>query len=101
MSASDTFDVDVDQLTLTIDQMAACGAALHDLADLLARRLASLHLTWGGASAEAHSTAQAAWEAGFSDTREALAQMRAAARTARTSYTSAADTNLRMWQQVD
>ena len=100
MRASDTFDVDVDQLTLTVDRMAACGATLHDLADLLARRLASLHLTWGGASAEAHRTAQAAWEAGFSDMRKALDQMRTAARIAQTSYTSAADTNLRMWQQV-
>ena len=63
MSASDTFDVYVDQLTLTVYRMAACGSTLHDVDDLLARRLASLHLTWDCASAEAHSTAQAEWEA--------------------------------------
>ena len=100
MSEGDTFDVDVDELTHTVDQMAACGATLHDLADLLAQRLASLHLTWEGASADAHRTAQAEWEAGFTDMREALDRMRTAARTAHTRYTSAAGTNLRMWQRV-
>ena len=32
--------------------------------------------------------------------REALGQMRPAAHTAHGNYTSAADTNLRMWEQV-
>ena len=32
--------------------------------------------------------------------RAALGQMRAAAHTAHGNYTSAADTNLRMWEQV-
>ena len=100
MNAGDTFDVDADQLTHTVEQMAACGATLDDLADLLARRLGALHLTWDGAAAEAHRTAQAEWEAGFAGMCEALDRMRSAARTAHTSYTSAAVTNLRMWQQV-
>ena len=100
MSADDTFDVDADQLAHTVDRMVSCGATLHDLTDRLSARLAALHLTWDGAAAEAHRTAQSEWEAGFAEMREALDRMRAAARTAHTSYTSAADTNLRMWQQV-
>ena len=32
--------------------------------------------------------------------RDALGQMRAAAHTAHGNYTAAADTNLRMWEQV-
>ena len=100
MSADDTFDLDADQLTRTVDQMAACGAILQELADRLSARIAALHLTWDGVAAEAHRTAQAEWGASFAEMRESLDRMRAAARTAHTSYTSAADTNLRMWQQI-
>lgn len=100
MSAADVFDVDADQLTHTVDRMAASGAILHDLADRLSARVAALHLTWDGAAADAHRAAQAGWEAGFAEMREALDRMRAAARSAHASYTSAADANLRMWEQV-
>ncbi len=100
MSADDVFDVDPDALTHATDEMAACHAALTHLAADLERRVATLHLSWDGEAALAHRQAQAEWERGFAGMREALAQMRAAGRTAHTNYTSAADTNLRMWQQL-
>ena len=100
MTAADVFSVDADQLTHTVDQIAACGETLHQLAAELEARSASLHLTWDGAAAGAHHEAQAEWQRGFRAMRDALDQMRAATRTAHTNYTSAADTNVRMWQQV-
>ncbi len=39
-------------------------------------------------------------EAGFREMREGLAEMRAAGETAHGNYRSAADTNVRMWEQV-
>ena len=101
MTPADTFTVDVDQLNDTVDRIAASGAILHDLADRLSARIAALHLTWAGAAAEAQLAAQAEWEAGFADMREALGRIRAAALAAHANYTSAADANLRMWEQVD
>jgi len=96
----DAFEVDIDELLHLIDRMAACEAALSDLAADLERQIRELHLTWQGEAAHAHDEAQAAWDHGFRDMRAALQQMRAAAHTAHDNYTSAADTNLRLWEQV-
>jgi WXG100 family type VII secretion target len=96
----DAFEVDVDELLRVVDRMAACETTLRDLADDLESRIRELHLSWRGEAADAHDRAQAAWAEGFRDMREALRQMRVAAHTAHGNYTSAADTNLRMWEQV-
>ena len=100
MSAEDVFSVDADQLTRTVHQISACGETLHQTAAELEQRMAALHLTWDGAAAGAHREAHAEWERGFRAMREALDQMRAAGRTAHDNYTSAAGTNLGLWQQV-
>lgn len=97
---ADAFEVDPDQLAHVVDRMAACESGLRDLAADLERRVQALHLTWRGDAAAAHELAQAAWDDGFREMRDALRQMRTAARTAHDNYTAAADTNLRMWEQV-
>jgi len=96
----DVFEVDVDELLHVIDRMAACEAGLRALATDLDRQIRELHVTWQGEAAQAHDQAQEAWATGFLDMREALGRMREAAHIAHGNYTSAADTNLRMWQQV-
>ena len=96
----DVFEVDADELLHVVDRMAACEAGMRDLAADLERRIDALHLTWQGEAAAAHVLAQATWDRGFADMRDALRQMRAAAHTAHGNYTAAADTNLRMWEQV-
>jgi len=94
------FSVDVDLLDETVAALARCGEALDALLDEVARRMDALHLTWSGAAALAQDGAQAEWEAGFREMREALASMRSASVVAEGSYRDAAATNLRMWQQV-
>ena len=94
------FGVDLDLLDETVAELARCGDALDDLLDEVSRRVAALHLTWGGAAARAQDGAQAEWEAGFRQLRDALVSMRAAGRLAHRSYGDAAATNLRMWEQV-
>jgi len=100
MTPEDVFTVDAHQLSHMVDELAACSETLHQIAAELERRISALHLAWDGAAAGAHRAAQAEWQEGLRDMREALDQMRAAARVAHTNYTSAADTNLRMWQQI-
>ena len=99
-AAPDVFTVDANELIRVVDAMAHCHSGLRDLAADLARRVADLHLTWDGASAHAHRIAHAEWEQGFGTMREALDRMRSAAEVAHGNYTSAAETNLGMWQQL-
>ncbi len=94
------FVVDLDELLDVVDELDRCGARLDVLLDHVAARVGSLHATWSGAAADAQLAAQAEWERGFREMREALAVMRAAAETAHGNYEHAATTNLRMWEQV-
>ena len=96
----EAFEVDAEALLDVVDRMAACEAGLRELAADLEVRIRALHLTWQGEAAEAHIVAQTTWDRGFHDMRAALDQMRSAAHTAHGNYTSAADTNLRLWEQV-
>jgi WXG100 family type VII secretion target len=94
------YAVDLDELLTTVDQLGQCGEALDDLLAEVAARVTALHGTWTGLAAGAQSAAQAEWEAGFREMADGLAAMRAAGVTAHGSYSAAADTNVRMWEQV-
>jgi WXG100 family type VII secretion target len=96
----DSLAVDLDLLDETVAELARSGEALDVLLDEVSRRVAALHVTWAGSAAIAQEGAQAEWEAGFREIREALAAMRAAGRLAHGNYRDAAATNLRMWEQV-
>jgi WXG100 family type VII secretion target len=94
------YAVDLAELQATVDELARTGAALDELLDEITARVAALHRTWSGLAAGAQAAAQTEWEAGFREMRAGLATMRAAGATAHDNYSAAADTNLRMWQQV-
>jgi WXG100 family type VII secretion target len=100
MAGFDSLAVDLDLLDETVAELTASGAALDELLDEVSRRVAALQLTWAGAAALAQEGAQAEWEAGFREMREALASMRTAGQVARDSYHDAAGTNRQMWAQV-
>ncbi|MBZ5737637.1 WXG100 family type VII secretion target [Nocardioides mangrovi] len=94
------YGVDTEELLGTVEDLRRCGAALDELLDEVARRVAALHVSWSGLAADAQVAAQAEWEAGFREMQAALGAMRAAADHAHGSYREAVDTNLRMWEQV-
>ena len=94
------FTVDLDELLDVVDELARCGAELDALLDDIASRVGALRQTWSGLAADAQSGAQAEWERGFREMRDALAVMRSAAGTAHGNYERAATANLRMWEQV-
>lgn len=100
MMAALLYGVDLAELQATVDELGRTGTALDALLDEVAARVAALHGTWSGLAAGAQAAAQAEWEAGFRQMREGLAAMRAAGATAHGHYSAAADTNVRMWEQV-
>jgi WXG100 family type VII secretion target len=98
--AADDFAVDVDDLHWVIRELSTCESDLRDLAVDLAKQIATLHSTWQGQAALAHTVAQAEWDHGFVGMRDALMDLRAAAQLARDNYGSAVNANLEMWGQL-
>ena len=96
----DAFSLDVEALAAMVTDLGRGHAAMTALAADLQRRIDELHLSWEGQAADAHRLAQAAWNQGFHEMREALARMRQAADTAHRNYTSAAAVNHQLWEQV-
>ena len=94
------YDVDLDHLTQTIDELAGVEDHLESLLAELRHRTTVLHLTWDGRSSAAHVLAQERWERGFAGMREALAAMRTAADSAHDNYSAAATANTRLWEQI-
>ena len=97
----DVFEVDADELLHVVDRMAACEAGLRDLADRPRAPDPRPPPDLAGRSRRRpRRSPRQTWDRGFRDMRDALHQMRAAAHTAHDNYTGAADTNLRLWEQV-
>ena len=94
------YAVDLDELLATLDALRGCGEELDALLAEVGGRVAALQDSWTGLAADAQLAAQAEWEAGFREMCDGLAAMRAAGATAHDHYRTAADTNLRMWEQV-
>lgn len=96
----DTFTADPDLLAATVDDLAAVGADLEELALALQARVERLHGSWLGQAATAHAEAHHRWDQSCGAMRDALTRMRAAAAVARDNYTSAADANARSWAEL-
>jgi uncharacterized protein YukE len=59
--------------------------------------VSNLHLTWSGEAAAAHVEAHRHWARGETMMREALAQLKAAGKTAHHNYTGVMAANMTMW----
>ena len=94
------FDVDLEQLADAVAEMTRCEASLDRLLDQVSRQVRLLHETWSAEAAAAQEVAQRSWESGFRAMHDALTAMREAGDLAHRTYAEAADTNLRMWEQV-
>jgi len=91
------FAVDLDDLDATVALLTDTERAFDERLDDVRRAVAHLHLRFEGLSAQAHLAAQQEWEGGFARMREALGELRAAARGAHDNYRGAVEVNLRMW----
>lgn len=94
------FTIDADDLDDVISDVERTEGKLSRLTDDIEATVRKLHSVWEGLAADAQKEAQEEWDQGLLDMRDALADLRSAARTAHTNYTGSARTNLTMWEQL-
>lgn len=100
MSDPGRFTVDAGELDAVIADVERTEDALSALTDDIEAQIRALHTTWAGLAAQAQTAAQAEWNAGMVAMRQAMADLRAAARAAHGNYTQAAEANVTMWESL-
>lgn len=94
------FAIDGDDLDAVIGEVERTEGKLSRLTDDIEATMRRLQSVWEGLAAEAQQEAQEEWDRGLLSMREALADLRQAARAAHTNYTGSARTNVAMWEQL-
>ncbi|MBA3782815.1 MAG: WXG100 family type VII secretion target [Nocardioides sp.] len=97
MSDEKRFTIDADELDAVIADVEQTEAELQTLTHDLERQIKALQSVWEGLAADAQLAAQHEWETGMLAMRQAMAELRAAARAAHGNYTGAANANTEMW----
>jgi WXG100 family type VII secretion target len=100
MSAEDDFAVDTDELDLVVSDLEKCEGALESLLDDLTTQVRAMHGSWEGLTRDAHAAAHEEWSGGMRAMRQAMVELRVAARAAHGHYTAAADANVSMWEEM-
>ncbi|MEJ7832946.1 MAG: WXG100 family type VII secretion target [Nocardioides sp.] len=98
MGSADQFTVDAAELDTVISDVEKTETALETLTTDLESQIAALQSVWDGLAADAQRAAQDEWNDGMVDMRSALTDLREEARAAHSSYTTAASTNVQMWE---
>jgi len=91
------FSVDPAALLSAVDRMSAFDSELEGHLAQVAGSVSRLGTSWYGDAGEAERAAQDRWNEGAREMREALARLRQIAEGAHENYSSAAQTNQRMW----
>ncbi|MUM09050.1 MULTISPECIES: WXG100 family type VII secretion target [unclassified Mycolicibacterium] len=91
------FSVNPAALAAVIDRMTAFDSDLEAHLAQAAGSVARLGSSWYGDAGEAERSAQAQWNEGAREMREALARLRQIAEGAHENYSSATSKNTQMW----
>jgi WXG100 family type VII secretion target len=97
MGDADFYSLDAAEFDAVIGDLERLERELEATTDDHERQVARLHESWEGRAAVAQREAHQEWEQGMRAMREALAQMRSAARNAHHNYARAASANHEMW----
>lgn len=91
------YRVDPAALLAVVDRMAEFESQLEAHLKEAAQSVTRLGSSWYGDAGEAERAAQQRWNDGAAEMRDALARLRAIAEGAHENYSTAAQTNMRMW----
>jgi uncharacterized protein YukE len=94
------YSADLSLADSVVSSLASVDGSLDDVLHDLRWRVARLHETFSGESAEAHVLRHARFEASYAEMQEALVAMRRAIRHAQRSYAAAARANVALWESV-
>ncbi len=100
MAGVDDYTLDTDELDAVITDLERTETDLELLITDLDKQMATLHETWEGLAASAHGVAHDELAQGMRAMRQAMVELRTAARSAHANYTAAGETNLSMWEQM-
>ncbi|WP_181309626.1 WXG100 family type VII secretion target [Nocardioides campestrisoli] len=99
-TGGNAYSIELAELDSIVADLEHCEAALDLMTGDLERDMRRFHSVWEGVSADAQREAQQEWEQGMQAMRVALAELRAAARTAHSNYTRVVDENTALWRSL-
>jgi WXG100 family type VII secretion target len=91
------FRVDPEALAEAVERIGEFQRYAESMLSEIDSLVSNLHAAWSGEAAAAHAEAHRHWSQGEAMMREALAQLRSAAKTAHSNYTGAMAKNVGMW----
>jgi WXG100 family type VII secretion target len=95
-----SYAVDLERAAEVVASLSAVEESLSEVVVDLRWRIARLHETWAGTTADAHLSAHASWLSSYAEMHEALVAMRRVVGLAADNYAAAASTNTAMWGEV-
>lgn len=90
------YRVELEELLAFVDRLQAFEQRAEAIATRVDEQIASLHDSWSGEAATAHRAQHDEWMSAATQMREAVADMRDAAKCAHRNYTDAAQLNVDM-----
>lgn len=100
MSSIDTFGIDLAELDDVVRDLERTESSLQRITSDLEQQMKALHDVWEGLAAQAHTEAHRQWTEGMATMRQAMIDLRTAARLAHGNYTAAAEANTTMWRDM-
>jgi WXG100 family type VII secretion target len=91
------YRVELEELLAFVETLQTFEHRAEGMATRLDNQVADLHDTWSGDAASAHLALHSEWTAAADQMREALGELREAARIAHQNYSNAVEVNMAMW----
>jgi WXG100 family type VII secretion target len=91
------YRVELEELSAFVEKLQAFEQRAESIAARVDGQIADLHASWSGSAASAHRAHHDEWMSAASQMREALSQLREAARVAHRNYSDVIEVNIAMW----
>jgi WXG100 family type VII secretion target len=91
------YRVELEELLAFVEAIQAFEQRAETIASRVDNQVADLHDSWSGEAASAHLAVHREWTTAATQMREALAELREAARVAHRNYSGVIEVNMAMW----
>ncbi|CAJ1586156.1 WXG100 family type VII secretion target [[Mycobacterium] wendilense] len=94
---AEPYGVDLDRMITVVEQMADYQRVVESMLDEVDTVVSNLHLNWDGAASRVHTNVHQQWRAGAEMMSQALEQLQQAAGHAHEAYSTAIESNRKIW----